>query len=287
MRYTCSLPALLSLCILAVLGSVLSQPLAAAGANEAATPERTVIFAPIGLGPFAETHADASKRIPREMVDYVKRNKAKFEARLAETLPAGDADIWQNPKTAKRMSSGAHYAIVATIDSIESKKDMLNTGKRKKRSLFASMTVRAINPEAGEVWVKTFVGKVPEKYSETDGQALGQEKQAVQKTAAKCMNALLTWLNSKYDPEAGRFNPEEMPPIDSAPLLDIKFDSIPPGAKIYVDEVFRGITPTTVPLSARSWTIKLERQGYQTWVKAVDVSPEMIIQPALEPVGEK
>ena len=285
MRYTCSLPALLSLCILAMLGSILTQPLVAA--DKAATPERTVIFAPVGLGPFAETHADASKRIPREMVDYVKRNKAKFDARLAETLPAGDAAIWQDMKTAKRMSSGAHYTIVATIDSIESKRDMLNPGRNKKSSLFAEMTVRAINPVAGEVWVKTFTGKVAEKYSETDGHALGQEKQAVQKAAAKCMNALLKWLNSKYDPESGRFKPDEMASIDSQPLLDIKFDSIPPGAKIYIDEVFRGITPTMVPITARKWTIKLERQGYQTWVKAVEVSPEMVIQPALEAVGDQ
>ena len=284
MRYTCSLPALLSLCVLAV--AALAQSANAAEMSEMAPPERTVIFAPIGLGPFAEVDKDANLRIPREMVDYVKRNKAKFEARLAGSLPNGGDEIWLKDGTARRMASGAHYAIVGTIDSIGTEKAVRAPGKRRKNSdLVATMTIRAINPAAGEVWVKTFKGKVEEKYSDNVSEALGQQKQAVQAAATKCMNALLKWLNNKYDPETGRFPPEgDGKHPEAKDLLDIKITSIPEGAKIHVDEVFRGNTPAVVPLSARTWTIKIERQGYEPWVQEVEISPEMVIQPALTPI---
>ena len=285
MRYTCSLPALLSLCVLA-LASVGMSASEAVDSTTPATPERTVIFAPIGLGPFAEIDKDANLRIPREMVDYVKRNKAKFEARLAGSLPGGDDEIWNKDGTARRMASGAHYAIVGTIDSIKSEKAVRGPGKRRKNTdLVATMTIRAINPAAGEVWVKTFKGKVQEKYSDNVSVALGQKKQAVQAAATKCMNALLKWLNNKYDPEKGRFLPEDGGKLPEAKeLLDIKITSIPEGAKIHVDGVFRGNTPAVVPLSARKWTIKIERQGYEPWVQGVEISPEMVIQPALTPI---
>ena len=283
MRYTCSLPALLSLCVLAV--AALAQSANAAEMSEMAPPERTVIFAPIGLGPFAEVDKDANLRIPREMVDYVKRNKAKFEARLAGSLPNGGDEIWAKAGTAKRMASGAHYAIVGTIDSIGTEKAVRAPGKRRKNSdLVATMTIRAINPAAGEVWVKTFKGKVEEKYSDNVSEALGQQKQAVQAAATKCMNALLKWLNNNYDEENNRFKGGEDIHPEAKDLLDIKITSIPEGAKIHVDEVFRGNTPAVVPLSARTWTIKIERQGYEPWVQEVEISPEMVIQPALTPI---
>ncbi len=257
-----------------------------ASGSEQAPPERTVIFAPAGLGPFKDK--DADKRIPREMVDYVKRNKAKFEARLAETLPNGDDDIWKDADTARRMSSGAHFAIVTTVESLESKRNNLLVNKKyKKKSLFAKITVRAINPDAGEMWSKSFTGILNEKRSEPEGDALGKEKQAVQKAYAKCMDALLKWLNSKYDAENNRFPPAKMKPIKELPLMDIKITSIPPGGKIFVDDIERGLTPTVVPLTAREWTIKIERQGYETWVKKVKISPEMVIQPALKPIEKK
>lgn len=286
MQKTRYYPNLLSLGSLTVLVLALfATPLQAADSStdKPSPPERTVIFAPTGLGPYQDK--DATKSIPREMVDYVKRNDAKFEARLAETLPNGDDAIWKDPDTAKRMSSGAHYAIVTTIDSLESKTNNLLVSKKyKKQSLYAKITVRAINPDVGEVWSKTFTGILNEKRSEPEGDALGKEKQAVQKAYSHCMDALLKWLNSKYDPEAKRFRPDPAPVPPDLPLLDIKITSLPTGGKIYVDDVFRGTTPATVPLSARKWTVKIERQGYQTWVQEVDVSPEMVIQPALDPV---
>lgn len=289
MRYQRSLPRLLSLCLLVVTALM---PLRAADEGEPAPqkslPERTVIFAPAGLGPYRKVDDDATKSIPREMVGYAKRNKARFAVRLAETLPGGDDEIWQDIETARRMSSGAHYTIVTTIDSIETKRDMLLKSKKyKKESVFVQITVRAINPVEGESWVKTFKSKEPVKRSEPEGEALGYQKQAVQGAYAKAMNALLKWLNGKYDTENNRFPPPEPPVIEGKPLLDIKITSLPTGAKIYVDDVFRGTTPTTVPLSARTWTVKLERQGYQAWVKEVEVSPEMVIQPALEPIGKE
>lgn len=288
MRYTCSLPALLTLCVVALL-SVATTLQAAEGpkTTELAPPERTVIFAPVGLGPFAEIDASADKRLPREMVDYLKRQKVKFEARVAETLPNGGDEIWSKEGTAKRMASGAHYAIVGTIDSIESVKDIRHGKNKRNRSIVAKMTIRAINPVKGEVWVKTFKGSIQEKFSQNVSESLGQHKQAVQKAATKCMNALQKWLNSNYDEEKKSFIGGEMTVIEAAPLLDIKFTSIPEGAKIYVDEVFRGKTPTVVPLTARKWTIKIERQGYKPWVQEVDISPEMVIQPALVPIEKE
>ncbi len=95
MRYTCSLPALLTLCVVALFSAATALQ-AAEGPKtaELAPPERTVIFAPVGLGSFAEIDASADKRLPREMVDYLKRQKVKFEARVAETLPNGDVEVW-------------------------------------------------------------------------------------------------------------------------------------------------------------------------------------------------
>ena len=47
--------------------------------------------------------------------------------------------------------------------------------------------------------------------------------------------------------------------IEQLPLIDIAFDSIPPNADVYVDGMFRGNTPTVIPLPTKDAHSRLSR----------------------------
>ena len=49
--------------------------------------------------------------------------------------------------------------------------------------------------------------------------------------------------------------------------------SEPPGADIYVDEVFRGSTPSTISLIPGDHSIRITRPGYVTWERKVQIEP--------------
>lgn len=56
-------------------------------------------------------------------------------------------------------------------------------------------------------------------------------------------------------------------------LFSIRIESVPPGAKIYVNKVYKGVTPETIyNVSQPINSIRLEREGYETCYRNVSLS---------------
>ena len=84
----------------------------------------------------------------------------------------------------------------------------------------------------------------------------------------------------------GRTRPTPNNPVIEQPaLIDVSISSIPENADIFVDGIFRGTTPFTLPLPVTEQTIRIERAGYTPWERTVKPSPGMKIQPALLPLN--
>ncbi|NRA36601.1 MAG: PEGA domain-containing protein [Planctomycetes bacterium] len=255
--------------------------------GDPAVPQRIVLFAPVGVGETAGLEDGASVRLARSMVSYMKRNRAEFNPRFSQTLSAADDAVWADGKPGQ-IVAGAHLTLLVSIDSMKNKADRFARG-RKGRLMVCTMNVRALNPKDGEVWKTSVSGKVklPKTGAAGDEKGVASfESKAAGKAADKAMNKFIAWLNNDEndynvwrDPTNGGTKPPQLP------LIDIKVSSTPEGAKIYVDGEFRGTTPTVVPMTARVWTMKIERSGYQPWVKELTPSPEMIIQPILQPIA--
>lgn len=76
-------------------------------------------------------------------------------------------------------------------------------------------------------------------------------------------------------------NKAEPPPPD--PIVNVSITSSPPGAKVFISDVFRGITPCTVPMriSSFEWHFKLMKNGYKTWEKNTVIQGKMVINATL------
>ncbi|MGA7224057.1 MAG: PEGA domain-containing protein [Candidatus Acidiferrales bacterium] len=85
-----------------------------------------------------------------------------------------------------------------------------------------------------------------------------------------------------------RFYPESNPPSalgGSAGVGNLRIDSDPSGAEIYIDGKFVGQTPSRIPMAAGIHQILLRASGRKDWHREMEVlkDGELILHPVLDP----
>jgi hypothetical protein len=79
--------------------------------------------------------------------------------------------------------------------------------------------------------------------------------------------------------------PPPKPQPVPAEQANVEFNSTPSGADINIDGVFRGNTPSTLPVEAGRHVIELRLAGYRVWTRTMMVEPRS--HPTIRPTLEK
>lgn len=239
--------------------------------------KRTVLFAPVAAGAITEVHAEARDVFATDMAKHINTLVSDAHAWASVAIPASDAPAWEQGPVGS--AAGAHLVILTEIQNVtEESGGALATG-----SVSATVRLRAINAAGQEVWRKNnLTASVPADSSPKFMHAGSHPRsKAAWEACKKGLWDLRGWLNSLSSPGPAQAN---QPDPNLAPMLSVLVTSIPEGADILIDGVFKGNTPQTVVLPVNEVEVRIQRAGYQPWVRRVTASPEMKIQPALMPL---
>ncbi|TVR44938.1 MAG: PEGA domain-containing protein [Planctomycetota bacterium] len=251
--------------------------------QETATPgglvQRIVLFAPVDASVIHEDYPAANTELARSMARRADMLITNTEAWVGSTLPNSSDRRWnQGPVGA---ASGAHYVVLTRITGIERSRSI---GPRPGR-ITATVLVRVINPDGEEIWTNEFRGFADDV---NNPRIVSDAGRPVSKAAWDACDTALWGLRRMFDARGlpGRVRPDRTAPVlEEAALIDVTISSIPENADIFVDGIFRGNTPTVVPLPVKMMNIRIERAGFKPWEREVRPSPEMRIQPALQPLA--
>jgi PEGA domain len=238
--------------------------------------KRTVLFAPVAIGRVAEVHPEARDEFATNMARHVNTLVTDAHAWASVAIPPSDAAVWEQGPVGS--AAGAHLVILTEVqDIVEQPGGPIAPG-----TVTASVRLRAINAAGQEVWRKNnLLGSASTESSPKFMHAGSHPiSKAAWEASKKGIWDLRGWLNSLSSP--GPVSPTPADP-NLAPTLSVLVTSIPEGADILIDGVFRGNTPQTVPMPMQEVEVRIQRTGYQPWVRRLTATPEMKIQPALMP----
>lgn len=238
--------------------------------------KRIVIFAPVDASLVHEEYPAANMELARSMAQRTDLIANSVESWVGETLPISSSPQWdQGPIGA---TSGAHNVVLTQLINIERTRPLgPNPGR-----VIATVRMRVFNVAGQQLWANEFRGFADD---ETTVRTMADSAQPVAKAAWDACDTgvwgLKRWLDSVGLPNSR--NDFAAPVLDEPALIDVTISSIPENADIFVDGIFRGTTPTVVPLPVQMMSVRIERAGYVPWEREVRPSPEMRIQPALQP----
>ena len=240
--------------------------------------KRIVIFAPVEVDVIKSEYPAASLDFARSMARRTDFLVTNVEAWFGETLPLSSSSRWDaGPLGA---AAGAHNVVLTRLVDVERSRGV---GPRPDR-LKATVMVRVIDHNGVEIWANEFNG-----YADDSGspRIINDAAKPVSKAAWDACDTAVWGLRRFFDSlgAPGRTTPDRDAPVQGdVALIDVEFSSIPENADIFVDGIFRGTTPTVVPLPVKTMTVRIERAGFKPWQREVRPSPEMRIQPALAPL---
>ena len=254
-----------------------NKPVAETG--ESGLAKRIVVVAPVEGSELATEFPEGPLEFARSLARRADIINSNLEAWVGETLPNGASPEWdQGPLGA---AAGAHSIVLGRLIGIETKKTITGRPDR----ITATVKVRVLNSDGQQVWANEFKGYADDVDQE------GPDTLDGQPVVVAAFDAFDTasWGLKRYFDAAGapgltRPTPNN-PVIEQPALIDVNISSIPENADIFVDGIFRGTTPFTLPLPVTEQTIRIERAGYTPWERTVKPSPGMKIQPALLPVN--
>ena len=234
-----------------------------------------VLFAPVALGPLAETYPEASVDYARELAKKLDLAVDDVEAFYSAELPVSDAPRWQEGLVGA--TAGADGVVLTQVQTVTPIK-----GAAGQDDLLEVMVLYQVLDAKGQLaWSKQVKDTAPDvssvKFTAPAAQPISRASwNAISEGFKALKNYVSIWQPPSDEPDNGA--------IEDLPTIDIVFDSIPQQADVYVDGVFRGNTPTTIALPTVEFDVLIQRQGYQSWQATLTPSPEMRVQPALEPI---
>ena len=244
------------------------------------TPEgkKTVLFAPITSGVLADTWPESRTVLASDMAVRIDTLVDDVEAWSGDELPGSDDPRWQQGAVLGE-ARGADMVFLTRVTNV-----VIDPPSDLNPKVEATVRVEAIDAQGKVFWFKEAVGRVA---NETSPKFMGPDKepvaQAVWAGCAKALSAVKTMLDNSgmwVEPK----DPTKVGPAEPGVLVDVAINSTPPNADILVDGIFRGTTPTVVPLSVKKIKLRIQRQGYQVWEMDVEPTSGMNINPALEPL---
>ena len=245
---------------------------------------RIVVFAPVATGKLRYIYPKADLGLIRKVVQRVNLITGDVDARVGESLPDSDDEIWA--KGPVGAAAGAHLVVTTEVDDIVVENHAGSPGMPPRA--YAYVTMKAYDANGVLVWGKERIegrakNEVNPKFDTPESQP---ESKAAYNGVSAGVNGLRHYLESQGNLTHTTLRPDRsLDREDDRALIEVNVDSIPGNAEIYVDGVFRGTTPSVVPLPVREVTIMIERPGYDRWEHKLTPSPGIQIQPALAPEG--
>lgn len=238
--------------------------------------QRTVLFAPVAADPLKQTYPAASAELASDLAVSVNNAVTDARAWASKTLPDSANAAWSAGPVGA--AAGADLVVLTEVLGITE-----DTGVSMGPSdLTAEVRFRILNAAAQEVWFKTVKARSSGAASpKLQGPKAQPATRATWAACKKGIAAIESWLSQV----PGR-RPPEPSANPLAPVIAVQVTSIPQGADILIDGVFKGNTPMIVNLPVNEVEVRIQRQGFQPWIRKVTASPEMVIQPALMPLGE-
>ncbi|TVR11809.1 MAG: PEGA domain-containing protein [Planctomycetota bacterium] len=240
--------------------------------------KRIVIFAPVEVDKIKAEYPAASLDFARSMARRTDFLVTNVEAWFGETLPISNSSRWNAGPLGS--AAGAHNVVLTRLVDIERSR---GAGPRPDR-LTATVMVRVLDNNGAEIWANEFKGFADDAGSP---RIINDAAKPVSKAVWDACDTAVWGLRRFFDSlgAPGGTTPDRGAPVHGdVALIDVEISSIPENADIFVDGIFRGTTPTTVPLPVKTMTVRIERSGFKPWQREVRPSPEMRIQPALGPL---
>lgn len=244
---------------------------------------RTILFAPVAVGDevLAE-YPEAPNIYASDMATSIAKLIPGAKAWASASLPVSGDPAWQDG--ALGATSGAHLVVLTVVEEITVKTGVV--GVANSDQLLAKVTQRALDVTGKERWFKTVVAKTPLLANPKTPHPGGQVGKAAWEGCKKSLLALKYWLTQTGDEQLpDRLTPSNDPMPDGPELIRLGVSSEPAGADIYVNDVFRGKTPTEVPLPGVEIQLRLHKDGFQAWSRTLTPTEGMKLAPALEPLA--
>jgi hypothetical protein len=236
---------------------------------------RTVLIAPVEVGPIANVYPEAELQFARDMASRMDLLYENSESWVGETLPVSSDPRWaEGPVGA---AAGARVVVLTEVLDVVLEKG----GAGMPEQMAATVRMRGMDANGKEIYRNELVGRADNESSPKMMQiAAKPAPKAVWVACKKLIDGLGEWIE-KQPIDAKQWGDDR----PEAVLVDVTIESTPTGADILVDGVFRGTTPSVVPLPVRPLTLKLERQGFQPWEQSFTPDSGMAIKPGLEPLA--
>ncbi len=248
--------------------------------DEIAAGKSIVLFAAMDPGPLREHYPRAGMDYAKDMTGYINAFVNDAEARLGRFIPPSSSPEWEaGPVGSAR---GAHFIVLSRVRDISVEDRMGTTGRPQR--IFASVEMVARDANGEIAWQKVLTGSADnERSPKMMAPSSKPESRAVWAAVREGLKGFRVFLSGVSALQS--YPDVPAPDIVPRQLIDIRIESAPQNASIYVDGRFRGTTPMTVPLPVRELTLRLRRQGYQVWETKLIPSTDMEkVQPALEPL---
>ncbi len=246
-------------------------------AGEAAPRGTAVVFAPVAIGALAATWAGAAETFTYDLADRIDVLGAKADADglAAPDLPASDAAAWRAwPVEGTR---GADFIVLTVVQSIDLVEEAPNAQGQRLAVCTALVEMRALDGYGNVVFSKRgrgdWRGYPSPKFP---GPEAKPQARAVWEGCSNAVGALLEFLEKRNEADAGGAAPT------AERLVEVAFDSDPPGADVLIDGIFRGTTPCTLKLPVKRLPVRIERPGHQPWERVMVPDADMRIKPVLE-----
>lgn len=242
--------------------------------------KRIVLFAPVAIGPLAEVYPAARLDYAFALADRVDLVMHGYDGRVGEVLPDADAARWNEGRVPA--TAGANVVVLAQVVGLSMQKGAIGVGNRPDFHE-AVVELRALDVNGALIYRKRAIGqadavKTPKVVS-PDGRP---ESRAVWDALDIALGDFRAYLSARNELASQPTRLNELPPGE---LVSVTIDSEPNKADVLIDGAFKGTTPLAIKLPPREVTVRIERQGFQPWMRAVTPSADMTIQPVLAPAA--
>jgi PEGA domain len=247
--------------------------------SESGGATRIVLFAPTKLGTLSALYPDGTLEFPHKMANYIDLLVKEADGRVGESLPISGDAAWEAGRVPA--AGGAHLVVLTSVVELRRFEGIADSSGRNFQQI-AVVDLRAVDIDGRVVLNKQIKGQVAYVHSgKFSGPVNEPESLATWQALSTGCGLIKEYLDKNPDLRA---IPKQLP-VGAINMVEVTIDSEPSKADILVDGVFRGTTPQVIPLAEKQVTITIERQGYQSWSRALVPVAGMRIQPGLEPVS--